>query len=225
MLKDKDKIYIIDDFLTPEQQDDIERETIKLTFWKWRATSSKLFPPPSEDEFKLMGAGSRPLAMDISKNSKFKIKDNLFWNQFRPGLMVGEYFEYGINEWVWWAPKDIILMPLKFLNLDYQIQRIKGNFNPQEVIGNLGSCYTPHVDIENGGGWTAIYYVNDSDGDTVIFNELTNNPVRNHEELSVKQVIKNKRGRIVIFNQNSLHAGCPPIESENRIVINYNFIT
>ena len=80
----------------------------------------------------------------------------------------------------------------------------------------------PHVDIEDGGGLTGIYYIDDSDGDTVIFNEYGNNPIRNNEEISVKQVIKNKRGRLVVFDQNSLHAGCPPIYSDKRLVINFN---
>lgn len=222
MLEDKNKIYIIDNFLTLDQQDYIEREIIKNTFWKWRASYSKLFPTPTENELEAMKTNTRPLAMDAPTDGKFKIKDNLFWNQSRPGLMVGEYFQYD-SDWSWWAIKEPVEIPLKALNINYNLQRLKINFNPKEVIEHRGSCYVPHVDIENGGGWTGIYYVNQSDGDTVIFNELTHQPVRNHEELSVKQVIKNVRGRIAIFNQNSLHAGCPPIESENRIVINFNF--
>ena len=80
----------------------------------------------------------------------------------------------------------------------------------------------PHVDIEDGGGLTGIYYINDSDGDTVIFNEKDNTPIRNNEEISVRKVIKNKRGRLVLFDQSLLHAGCPPIKSNQRLVINFN---
>jgi hypothetical protein len=219
---DKNKVYIFDDFLTLEQQDLVEKEIIKNTLWKWRASFSKLFPPPTEDELKEMGGTMRPLAMDAPKNKKIKIKDNLFWNQSRPGLMVGEYYEM-YSGWSWWSEKTSIISPLEALDLKYYIQRIKVNMNPKEIPQHKGSCYVPHVDIEKGGGWTGIYYVNDSDGGTVIFNELTNTPIRNNEEISVKQVVQNKRGRMVIFNQDSLHAGCPPIESDNRIVINYNF--
>ena len=132
------------------------------------------------------------------------------------------------NGWAYWSSfvdfQNIILEPLKrTIGGKFEIQRIKINYNAQEIIEHKGSCYVPHVDIEGGGGMTGIYYINDSDGDTVIFNESGNEPIRNHQEISVKQVIKNKRGRLVIFDQNSLHAGCPPILSNKRLVINFNF--
>lgn len=214
---DLNKVYIFDDFLSLEEQNEIERQIIINTGFKWRASYSKLFKPPPKEEL----GNSRPLALDAPKDGKIKIKDSLFWNQTRPGLMVGEYFEHGLG-WVYGYGDGFITSPLKKLGLNYEIQRIKVNFNPREIAEHKGSCYVPHVDIEDGGGWTAIYYVSDSDGDTVIFNEETNNPIRNNEEISVKEVINNKRGRLVLFNQNSLHAGCPPINSDYRIVINYN---
>ena len=140
--------------------------------------------------------------------------------------MVAECFE-AYNSWTWWSQnsnfQDTILQPLyKAINNKFEIQRIKINYNAREIREHEGSCYVPHVDIEDGGGLTGIYYIDDSDGDTVIFNEYGNNPIRNNEEISVKQVIKNKRGRLVVFDQNSLHAGCPPIYSDKRLVINFN---
>ena len=214
---DLNKIHIFDNFLSLEEQDELERQIIINTGFRWRSTYSRIFKPPSIEEL----GGSRPLALDAPKDGKIKIKDNVFWNQNRPGLMVGEYFEHGTG-WVYGYDDRFITSPLKKLGLNYEIQRIKVNFNPKEIPEHKGSCYVPHVDIEDGGGWTGIYYVNDSDGDTVIFNEETNNPIRNNEEISVKEIINNKRGRLVLFNQNLLHAGCPPIESNYRIVINFN---
>ena len=72
-------------------------------------------------------------------------------------------------------------------------------------------------------GFTAIYYLNDSDGDTIIFNEKTMDPFLNGEELSIKKRINNKKGRFVMFNQDYLHAGMLPINSDYRVVINFNF--
>lgn len=214
---EKDKIHIFNNFLSIEEQDHIEKQIIINTGFKWRSSYSKIFKPPLKKEL----GDSKPLALDAPKDGKIKIKDKRFWNQNRPGLMVGEYFEHGFG-WVFGYNDDFILNPLKKLGLNYETQRIKVNFNSREVIEHKGSCYVPHVDIENGGGWTGIYYVNESDGDTVIFNEKTNNPIRNNEEISVKKVIKNERGKLVLFNQNYLHAGCPPINSDYRIVINFN---
>ena len=216
-----DDIIIFDDFLSIEQQDEIEKQIIVNTLFRWKASYGGVFKLPTKEEL----GDSRPLALDAPKDGKIKIKDNKFWNQSRPGLMCGECYEV-FDDWVWWSkdPKfqKIMRTPLTALDSPYDIQRIKTNFNFQEVIENKGSCYVPHVDIEKGGGWTGIYFVNESDGDTVIFNEKGNEPIRNNEEISVKKVIKNKRGRLVLFKQNLLHAGCPPINSKKRIVVNYN---
>jgi hypothetical protein len=208
---DKNKVYIFDDFLTIKQQDFIELEINLHTLWRWRrsyyrTSKGKIQVTPPE----------------ASNYQKTKVKDNLFWDQYRPGQMHGEYYDIN-NGWSRWGDQKSITLPLDTLDLKYDIQRVKVNTNPKENPKNKNSCYAPHIDIENGGGWTGVYYVNDSDGDTVIFNELTMSPIRNNEEISVKQVIQNKRGRLVIFNQDSLHAGCPPIESDNRVIINYNF--
>tara|TARA_B110000037_G_scaffold127995_1_gene145515 strand:- start:459 stop:1127 length:669 start_codon:yes stop_codon:yes gene_type:complete len=217
-----DDIIIFDDFLSIEQQDEIEKQIIVNTLFRWKASYGGVFKLPTKEEL----GDSRPLALDAPKDGKIKIKDNKFWNQSRPGLMVAECFE-AYNSWTWWSQnsnfQDTILQPLyKAINNKFEIQRIKINYNAREIREHEGSCYVPHVDIEDGGGLTGIYYIDDSDGDTVIFNEYGNNPIRNNEEISVKQVIKNKRGRLVVFDQNSLHAGCPPIYSDKRLVINFN---
>ncbi len=217
------KVQIFDDILSTEEQNNLEKEIIRHCYFKWRGVYSKVNPPPTLSEL----GDSKPLSLDAPKDGKVKIKDNKFWNQSRPGLMVSECFEM-YNGWVYWSKdlnfQNIILEPLKRAIGDkFEIQRIKINYNAQEIIEHKGSCYVPHVDVEDGGGVTAVYYINDSDGDTVIFNESGNNPIRNDEEISVKQVIKNKRGRLVLFDQNLLHAGCPPISSNKRLVINFNF--
>ena len=215
-------IKIYDNFLSLEEQDNIEREVIKYSLFKWRSTYSRINPAPPKSQL----GDSRPLALDAPKNGKIKIKDNIFWNQNRPGLMVAECFEL-YSGWAWWSTstyfQDIISMPLKKIFGDsYEIQRIKVNYNAKEIIEHKGSCYVPHVDIEGGGGLTGIYYIDESDGGTVIFNEKTNQPIRNNEEISVQSVIENKRGRLVMFDQDSLHAGCPPLYSNKRLVINFN---
>ena len=65
--------------------------------------------------------------------------------------------------------KNFISALEKKLGKKLKVKRIKINLNPKDVPENKGSCFHPHVDIEKGGGWTGIYFVNESDGDTVIF--------------------------------------------------------
>ena len=60
---------------------------------------------------------------------------------------------------------------------------------------------------------TFLYYVNDSDGDTIFFN-------KNKKEI---KRVKPKKGTGVLFKSNTLHAGSNPINSDKRMVINYIF--
>ena len=47
-----------------------------------------------------------------------------------------------------------------------------------------------------------LYYVNDSDGDTIIY--------ENKKTLKIKKTIKPKQGRIVIFDGSYWHSGSQP---------------
>jgi hypothetical protein len=66
-----------------------------------------------------------------------------------------------------------------------------------------------------------IYYVNNSDGDTILYNErFTGGPVgRVTEQLRVTP----KKGRAIIFDSNQLHSGCAPTNKAYRVVINCIF--
>lgn len=75
----------------------------------------------------------------------------------------------------------------------------------------------PHVDF-NLDHYTAVYYVNESDGDTVIFNET---------EPSEKYYPMHKStpepGKVLVFNGRHFHAStCPKIHTK-RIAITINF--
>ena len=67
----------------------------------------------------------------------------------------------------------------------------------------------PHQDTENNGDTSMIYYVNDSDGNTVFFE---NNTIVNR--------ITPKQGDIVLFPSNLWHASCNPSKNAERIVLN-----
>ena len=63
--------------------------------------------------------------------------------------------------------------------------------------------YDPHYVI--------IYYVNDTDGDTLFFNES-----------SIIKRVSPKKGRILLFEGSNLHANQLPRKSLNRCVLNIN---
>lgn len=78
---------------------------------------------------------------------------------------------------------------------------------------------TPHRDNPDlNNYYIGIYYVNDSDGDTYIFNETE--PSSNY---TVKLRVPPKRGRLVVFDGKFMHSGNTPRENKTRIIINMNF--
>ena len=95
---------------------------------------------------------------------------------------------------------------------DAILYRCKANFQTQHKNSDSDSYNTPHIDLPNP-HYVMIYYVNDSDGDTFLFD--------NNDQLITR--ITPERGKILIFNGEILHAGSHPVESDYRIVINYNF--
>jgi len=78
------------------------------------------------------------------------------------------------------------------------------------------SVDTPHIDIYDKEHLVALYYVCDSDGDTIIYNE--------REELgtyTIKQKVTPKQGRMVLFDGSLYHTAEQPLNNV-RCVVNYN---
>ena len=76
---------------------------------------------------------------------------------------------------------------------------------------------TPHIDLDE--GWehiVVLYYVIDSDGDTIIYNERTESP-----SYTEKQRVSPKQGRVVIFEGGQYHTAAQPTKG-TRCIVNYN---
>lgn len=80
----------------------------------------------------------------------------------------------------------------------------------------------PHVDwtTAEDTNFTGLYYVNDSDGDTIIYNETYKDYIP--EELTISHRIKPAKGTLILFNTYHIHSGCLP-STGRRMVINFNF--
>jgi hypothetical protein len=76
---------------------------------------------------------------------------------------------------------------------------------------------------------TMIYYLNDSDGDTRIFDQefeaTTNNfGIGHHDTFTTKHQITPKANRLLWFNGFRYHTASNPINSNRRVILNINLL-
>lgn len=103
------------------------------------------------------------------------------------------------------------------LNLE-PLQVIKARSFLQLPIANqFNSINNPHIDTEIQ-HIVILYYITDSDGETIIYNETEES-----ESYTIKETVKPKKGRCVVFNGNHYHSSSKPTNNV-RATININII-
>jgi len=119
-------------------------------------------------------------------------------------------------------PATSLIMPLVF-----QIQDLIGCSNARircradmTMYNPNGIVHHPHVDFEHP-HMASIYYVNDSDGDTILFNEQGDQ--QGLGTFTEMARIKPKANRLLVFQGSHLHTGHSPKEHPNRIIINTDY--
>jgi hypothetical protein len=128
---------------------------------------------------------------------------------------------------------NALLVPLLFVSLDKaklkfnDLIRVRLGMFPKTMLDV--PYHNPHVDFYEP-HIVGLYYVNDADGDTVVFNET-------FEKVSLEQSvtyanegkftelarISPKKGRMVFFDGKHYHASMHPREHSQRIVVTFNF--
>jgi hypothetical protein len=106
-----------------------------------------------------------------------------------------------------------------YYNTNLQIMKMKFNL----LHKNSDSMHHyPHTDIDevDENIKTAIYYVNNTDGDTYIFNERV---PKQKDGVSVYETVTPKKGKMLVFNSNQFHASSSPINNNIRLVLNIVF--
>ena len=81
----------------------------------------------------------------------------------------------------------------------------------------------PHVDNRDD-HYVFIYYVNDSDGNTNIYNEKYDGTVRTQDDLTLFKSITPKAGLGVLFSGKVFHTWQPPLNTKARCIINMNIL-
>jgi hypothetical protein len=210
------KIYIIDDLMSSEQINTFNQNLTDQIKWQTDLDS-----------------GTSVMRYDFYK----RLNINSIYEQFqftsieRENKEIEDKGDSQINSDL----SHIVYYPLLswalqegFLLKSENIIRCKVNLQTRASESARNKFNTPHCDLGPNASedyLTALYYVNDSDGDTYFFNEDYDyvNNINNLNNLSVLTKIPAKGGRLVIFPNNIAHAGSHPVDSDYRMVINYNF--
>jgi len=97
------------------------------------------------------------------------------------------------------------------------IERVKVNMLMQNETFPDNHYNLAHWDSNNS-NYSMIYYVNDSDGDTVLFNEFYGDQF---DCFTVMERIKPKKNSAIIFDSKRMHASSNPKITSERYVINF----
>lgn len=145
-------------------------------------------------------------ANSLEKNQpkKYKIETK---NTFNESQFTHVFVDKGkINS----SHINIIIELLKALKIETsEILRCKANFKLKTTSKKLHNIF--HVDSPNPHK-VLIYYINDSDGDTYI-----------KLDKSIKK-IKPKKGRVLTFDGQIMHAANHPKKNYKRLILNFNML-
>ena len=132
------------------------------------------------------------------------------------------------------SPLTALLLPLLFSFCDKAgvpfktLLRIRLGLFTQNAAG--GPYHNPHVDFYLP-HYNALYYVNDSDGDTFIFNETYDEvslersvEYTRDRRFTIARRISPRKGRMIGFDGKHYHASMHPAQSSHRIAIAFSFV-
>jgi len=192
----RNKKYVVYDSIISKKMSNRILDTLKDSHFPWFLSSS--FYTAAEEDIK-----------EASK-SHINLKEYLqfvhvFYDNLNGDTRANSPFVQ--------MPVDILQEYMNYTQINsVSLVRCKANFQTQHINNSQSLYNTPHRDLQEP-HLVLLYYANDSDGDTVLFDNETE---KEFARISPKQ------GRILAFDGGILHAGSHPYNSECRIVINYN---
>jgi hypothetical protein len=214
-------IIILDDFLPPYIQNSLEKlcESVDFTY-----NPESNYESENKPKFKNEG--------DFVNGEMFcctfwdtRNRDEVFNKPIINYEKIQQYTHYFLT------PLQIASLQLgKWFDLENNLFRAKINLQtrgnqptPLPQYPHLDFGYSFPNEFLKNNTWAVIYYVNDSDGDTIVYNEEEN--LLDLSKYTIKQKISPKKGRMVFLRGNLYHsASTPSLNSSKRIVINYDLM-
>ena len=192
------QITVIDDFIDKDYQEKIKRELIG------GFDSNKNY---HDSDFPWFYIEDVTAAGDSDSQHRPGLGHQYVeFDDVSPGVVVSDHHELMIP----------MLRKLGFMVGIRDVKVLQGRSFLQFPVKERGEIDLPHIDICNKIHIVGLYYVMDSDGDTVIYNER-----RESETYTIKERVSPKQGRMVIFDGGLFHAAEQPLNS-TRCIVNYN---
>ena len=191
---DEGKIIVIDDFISLEYQEKIKQDLLGLeNIFPWHYSEDVTAAGDFDSQHR--PAMSHQYVQIDDDNDTSEII-SVYHHLFTPLLSKAcQYLK---------MPETKVLQGRSFLQFPLK------NIDTSVVD-------TPHIDIDEGDEHIVVlYYVVDSDGDTIIYNERTESP-----SYTEKQRVSPKQGRVVIFEGGQYHTAEQPTKG-TRCIVNYN---
>ena len=142
------------------------------------------------------------LACDVYEDDTFKFSHPIYWNSRK-----FDHFNIFF---------PVLVHVARHLNLlEFSLDRFYAH-----LITTKGKPHThpPHVDVEEGKYLSILYYIHDTDGDTVFYNNFfTGDRPTQFEEI---RRVQPKKGRVVIFNSTRYHSSSSPVNNDIRVLLN-----
>jgi len=130
--------------------------------------------------------------------------------------------KYGFNYWLLKEGQDSYELPELYTTFLNELQATVGSTKlirsrvDMTLYRNNPFPLEPHIDLTYP-HITTIYYVNHSDGTTILYNDSQS------RGLIIKEEIEPVANRLIIFDGLTWHTGHTPMKNNRRILINTNF--
>lgn len=207
----KDEILLIDNIVPLSFQNSILNKIQGINHFPWF-----LLHRIGHPDFYGMNVDSNYLDSNITDDAGF-------FHMAYDGEVTSPYYDFFNTILEFFSDKTKITV--------HKLLRIRLRYTHRVKEHNSLKYAAPHVDFNRHAPYyTLVYYVDDSDGDTIIFDKIFNQNTEHYNPIIEKPLpellrIKPKKGSAVFFNGHRYHSGNFPINYSSRIVINFDFET
>jgi len=114
--------------------------------------------------------------------------------------------------------------------VDLKLDRICRCRTNLEIIKPTKYEHTPHIDEERD-HWSAILYMNDSDGDTIFYNQRFEREkglewgeyMNTIDKFTIEHTVSPVANKAVLFDGMQYHSSFTPVNTHRRVIVNFNF--